>query len=215
MAAKIKMTRPELKKQRDVLSRYKRYLPMLKMKQQLLQAAVLAATRRLHEAETAVRRQEHKIIEYQAILTDPPGIAMTYLTKPLEVETSWTNIAGVKIPRMEMVIFPKALYSLFSTPPWVDSAVDDLRKLNRRRERAALIRIEINLIKKELTKIIQRINLFEKVMIPKAKEAIRTISIYLADEQTAGVGRAKIAKAKQREKAAKQLSAMSLEDSLE
>ncbi|MBU4330371.1 MAG: V-type ATP synthase subunit D, partial [Acidobacteria bacterium] len=113
------------------------------------------------------------------------------------------------------VIFPKALYSLFSTPPWVDSAVDDLRKLNRRRERAALIRIEINLIKKELTKIIQRINLFEKVMIPKAKEAIRTISIYLADEQTAGVGRAKIAKAKQREKAAKQLSAPSLEDGLE
>jgi V/A-type H+/Na+-transporting ATPase subunit D len=204
MAAKIKLTRPELKKQRDVLARYKRYLPMLKLKQQLLQAAVLAATRRQYEAETAVQRQERKIEKYSAILTDPPGIAMAYLTQPLKVETSWTNIAGVRVPRMEKVIFPEALYSLFSTPPWVDSALDDLRKLNRRREKEALIRIEVGLIKKELTKIIQRINLFEKVMIPRAKEAIRTISIYLADEQTAGVVRAKIAKAKQKVKAAKQ-----------
>ena len=42
----------------------------------------------------------------------------------------------------------------------------------------------------------QRVNLFEKVKIPEAKEAIRIIRIKLGDEMTAAVGRAKIAKNK-------------------
>ncbi|MCX5669743.1 MAG: hypothetical protein NTU94_00260, partial [Planctomycetota bacterium] len=43
---------------------------------------------------------------------------------------------------------------------------------------------------------IQRVNLFEKIKIPEAREAIRVIRIRLGDEMTAAVGRAKIAKAK-------------------
>ncbi len=35
MAIKIKMTRPELKRRRDALRRFERYLPMLKLKQQV------------------------------------------------------------------------------------------------------------------------------------------------------------------------------------
>jgi len=42
----------------------------------------------------------------------------------------------------------------------------------------------------------ERVNLFEKIKIPEALEAIRVIRIHLGDEMTAGVGRAKIAKAK-------------------
>ena len=49
---------------------------------------------------------------------------------------------------------------------------------------------------RELTKIVQRVNLFEKVKIPEAKENIRRIRIQLGDEMTAAVGRAKIAKNK-------------------
>jgi hypothetical protein len=40
------------------------------------------------------------------------------------------------------------------------------------------------------------VNLFEKVKIPEAQEAIRVIRIKLGDEMTAAVGRAKIAKYK-------------------
>ncbi|MCD4823228.1 MAG: hypothetical protein K8S55_01360 [Phycisphaerae bacterium] len=51
-------------------------------------------------------------------------------------------------------------------------------------------------MQKELIKIIQRVNLFEKVKIPESLEAIRRIRIHLGDEMTAAVGRAKIAKGK-------------------
>ena len=37
---KIKLTRPELKRQRDALLRFERYLPMLKLKQQQLQLTI-------------------------------------------------------------------------------------------------------------------------------------------------------------------------------
>ena len=37
MAKKIKLTRPELKRQREALQRFQRFLPMLKLKQQQLQ----------------------------------------------------------------------------------------------------------------------------------------------------------------------------------
>ena len=48
----------------------------------------------------------------------------------------------------------------------------------------------------ELTRTLQRVNLFEKVMIPTTIENIRRIRIALGDQMTAGVARAKIAKAK-------------------
>ena len=52
------------------------------------------------------------------------------------------------------------------------------------------------LLNQELRKIVQRVNLFEKVKIPEIQEAIRVIRIHLGDEMTSAVGRAKIAKSK-------------------
>lgn len=203
MAGKIKLTRPELKKQKDILSRYKRYLPTLKLKQLLLQSGVLSAARKLGEAQSAVLQIKEKIQVYERILKDDPGVPIETLIKPTEVKTTSSNIAGVKIPQFKEAIFPKKRYSLFSTPSWVDWTIEDLQKLSIAKEKLALAELELTLLKRELTKIVQRINLFEKIMIPKAKDAIRKVSIYLADEQTAGVVRAKIAKAKQKVKAAR------------
>jgi V/A-type H+-transporting ATPase subunit D len=45
-------------------------------------------------------------------------------------------------------------------------------------------------------KVTQRVNLFEKVLIPRTREHIRRIRIYLADAERAAVVRSKIAKRK-------------------
>jgi V/A-type H+-transporting ATPase subunit D len=52
----------------------------------------------------------------------------------------------------------------------------------------------------ELRYVAQRVNLFEKVQIPAAREAVRRIRIALGDRQAAAVVRAKIAKAKSLER---------------
>ena len=57
----------------------------------------------------------------------------------------------------------------------------------------------MDLLGKERRLTSQRVNLFEKVKIPEAKENIRMISIYLGDQQTSAVVRGKIAKKKRLE----------------
>ena len=60
----------------------------------------------------------------------------------------------------------------------------------------ATLRIQVELLGKELRTTSQRVNLFEKVKIPETKENIRRIGIYIGDQQTAAVVRGKIAKKK-------------------
>ena len=196
MAKKIKLTRPELKRQRDMLSRFERYLPMLKLKQQQLQLTLREVQRKRREVLAAAEESREQIRPYKAVLADVAGVNVRNLSRPEKIETTDTNIAGVSIPVFQNVAFPVAVYSLFATPPWVDRAVADHRELNRHLAEAEVLQKQYDLLNRELTKIVQRVNLFEKVRIPQCREAIRVIRIKLGDEMTAAVGRAKIAKTK-------------------
>jgi len=196
MAAKFKLTRPELKRFRDRLARYQRYLPMLKLKQQQLQMSQREINRKRRKAREEVQQATARFAAYEAVLADTAGVAVRRLAEPAEVRTRRENIAGVNIPVLEEVVFPSVRYSLFGTPAWVDQALADLRELNRRRAVLDVLDQQYARIAHELTRIIQRVNLFEKVKIPEAKEAIRVIRIKLGDEMTDAVGRAKIAKNK-------------------
>ena len=196
MAKKITLTRPELKRQRDALARFLRYLPMLKLKQQQLQITLRDVARQRRQAEDDARAAEETFAPYRSILADLTGVNVTKMAKPIEVHTSRANVAGVNVPVFEGVEFAPPNYSLFATPAWVDQALADLREISRHRAAAEILIEVYRLLDCELSKIIQRVNLFEKVKIPSAREAIRIIRIKLGDEMTAAVGRAKIAKSK-------------------
>ena len=196
MAKKIRLTRPELKRHRDAMERFERYLPMLKLKQQQLQITLGQLEVKIRQVSSDYQQAFAKFSRYQDVLGDIAGVNVQQLAKPSEVKTSQTNVAGVTLPVFEEVSFPQARYSLFATPSWVDRAIADLRELNKRQAQLDILRRQHNLLRRELTKIIQRVNLFEKVKIPEAREAIRIITIRLGDEMTAAVCRAKIAKAK-------------------
>ncbi len=196
MAKRFKLTRPELKRQREALKRFEHYLPMLKLKQQQLQMTVREVQQKRKAAQEAVRASREKFQPYSAVLADCAGLDVRRLSRASDVRTSTTNIAGVNVPVLEDVVFPEAVYSLFATPPWVDQALADLRDISRHESEEDVLRRQHEMLQHELTKIIQRVNLFEKVKIPEAREAIRVIRIKLGDEMTAAVGRAKIAKAK-------------------
>lgn len=196
MPQKIKLTRPELKRHRDRLTRFQRYLPMLKLKQQQLQVTLGEVANRRREAEKAADEASLKVQRYEAVLADLAGVPVRQYASPEQVHSSRVNIAGVEVPVFEGVTFPEATYSLFGTPVWVDQALADLREQSRRQAVVDVLREEEVILQGELARTIQRVNLFEKVMIPESREAIRRIRIRLGDELAAGVGRAKIAKKK-------------------
>ena len=190
---KIKFTRTELKQQRDALARFKRYLPTLKLKQQQVQSSIVQTRQQFRGKEQAVSTTERTLSTYDGLFNDVAGINFTKLSAPDSVNTSTHSIAGVYVPRFENIAFPKADFSLFATAPWVDKALDDLKELNQQKAELGILKECLDLLQAELKKVMQRVNLFEKVKIPDTLENIRRIRIALGDQMTAGVARAKIA----------------------
>jgi len=179
-----------------MLARFERYLPMLKLKQQQLQLRIRQVTDERSEARQQLRQATETFRPYEAVLSDVAGLNVRGLAEPENVRTTSLNVAGVKVPVYEAVDFPPANYSLFGTPGWVDRTLADLRQISTRQASLDVLTQQYQILHKEVTRITQRVNLFEKVKIPEAREIIRIIRIKLGDEMTAGVGRAKIAKSK-------------------
>ena len=195
MPEKPKFNKTALKGQRDALAKYQKFLPILLLKKMQLQLVirqlepVLEAKRReLEETLTSVR-------PWAKLLSEPSVDVEDYLQVE-EVRTKKDNIAGVEVPEFDQVVYKDFFYSLFATPAWLDKAVDVLRRLVALREELRVLLEKDKLLREELRTTTQRVNLFEKKLIPELRENIRKIKIFLGDDETAAVGRAKLAKGK-------------------
>ena len=197
---KIKLTWTELRQQRNALARFELYLPTLQLKQQQLQSAIFKTRREHHKVKQAADACAEKISTYRTAFNDTAGINVVAFSVPADIKTATANIAGVRVPVFESAAFPPAAYSLFGTSSWVDQALNDLREQNLRLAQLEIIARKLNLLHTELSRVTQRVNLFEKVIIPQARENIRRIRIALGDRMTAAVARAKIAKEKLEER---------------
>ena len=195
MPEKPKFNKTALKGQRDSLAKYQKFLPILLLKKMQLQLVirqlepVLETKRRELEATVA------SIEPWAGLLSDETVDIEDYL-QIKEVRTKRDNIAGVEIPEFDQVLYEDIPYSLFATPGWLDKALQVLRQLVSLREELRVLLEKEALLKEELRTTTQRVNLFEKKLIPELRENIRKIKIFLGDDETAAVGRAKLAKAK-------------------
>jgi V/A-type H+-transporting ATPase subunit D len=194
MAQKAKLTKSELKRQKDSLKRFERYLPTLQLKKQQLQLVMrqIEQKRQARLAERDAFRQQ--LQAWIAVFGEP--IDLTALIQIERIETSTANIAGIDIPVFEELTFVDVEYDLFEMPLWVDQGINALKHMLRYDAEISVLEQQYALISEELHMTTQRVNLFEKVKIPEAKEVIRVIQIYLGDQQTAAVVRGKMAKGK-------------------
>jgi len=193
--AKIKFTKGELKRQRDALKRFERYLPILQLKKQQMQLEIQRTRQRLNLKNQELDNLENEISKWAGLLQEPGDYTACWI-KPENIITSSLNIAGVDMPIFERVEFKDAEYDLFLTPLWVDIAITALRKLTALLEEKKILNKQLQILSDELRITNQRVNLFEKVKIPECSENIRRIRIYLGDQQASAVGRSKIAKKK-------------------
>ena len=177
------------------MTQFQRYLPILQLKQQQLQLEVQKTEARLKKLKEEVEQIKEDMVSWIGVLAEPK-IDLTPWVKPKDVVTSTTNIAGVDVPVFKRADFAEVDYDIFSMPLWVDSAVDEIRRLSELIAETDITQEEHNILNRELKVTMQRVNLFEKVKIPESKENIRVIQIYLGDQYTNAVGRSKIAKRK-------------------
>ena len=196
----IKLTKNEQKKQKDALKQFQRYLPTLQLKQQQLQAVIRECEAEIKRLKAEQEKARGALSSWIAVYGEngnfPEEKSISHLAVVDRIEKDRRNIAGVSVPVFRELVFKEIAYDLDEYPLWVDKAVIALRDIAKY---DALVKTEeekISLLSAELRTTTQRVNLFEKVKIPEAKENIRVIGIYLQDQQTAAVVRGKISKKK-------------------
>ena len=180
--AAVKLTKNELKKQKDALKRFTRYLPTLILKKQQLQMEI----RKVEEREEALVREKDAVEQdfrrWIGVFGEDAGLDENILVLE-ELQTGRGSIAGVAIP-----VFQGARFAPLSYDLW------EMRRVMLLDLELRVLEEQRRLLAEELKVTTQRVNLFEKIKIPETRSNIKRISIYLGDQQTAAVVRGKIAK---------------------
>lgn len=194
--AEIKLTKNELRAQQSRLNQLEKYLPTLQLKKAMLQAEVNEARVEIAKCEEAYNRLRTEVDHYSPLLTQNISINLSDSAKILKVHRRYENIAGVEVPYFEGIDFADFTYNLFETPSWVDPVTKGLRQLAEANVRIKIAEEKKAALEKEWREVSIRVNLFEKILIPRAMANIRKIKVFLGDQQLAAVSQAKVAKAK-------------------
>ncbi|MBQ1391227.1 MAG: V-type ATP synthase subunit D [Firmicutes bacterium] len=196
----IKLTKNEQKVQKDNLKQFERYLPTLQLKKQQLQSVIMKETAELEQLQKERAEMIGDLDDWIAVFAEntifEDSMKLDQLVQPDTVVCTTENIAGVKVPLFQELKFKDITYNVDDYPLWVDTALVKLREIARLDALASTQAKRVDALEKELRSTSQRVNLFEKVKIPEAKENIRVIGVYLGDQQTAAVVRGKISKKK-------------------
>ncbi len=194
--ARFKLNKVELTRLRRQVKTYNQYLPVLKLKQEQLQAEQLKARRELAGLKAELEAGRKELATLIPLLSEELIFDLASLLTPRHVEVTQRTVAGVDVPIVANVAFHQTTLSYFGNPAFVSRAIDKLRDFIRFDLKVRSYEERLRRISAELRRTTQKVNLFEQVLIPEATEGIRRIRIALGDQQVAAVGRAKIAKGK-------------------
>lgn len=191
---KIIFSKQELKRQKDLLKRFQRYLPTLTLKMQQLKL-------HLNQIETKLRQKQaerdayiRKNEQWTDVFGEEVGIEKYVQIKQLQISNE--NLAGISIPSLVGIQFTDSDYDLCQTPVWIDHGIAYLKERINIDAEIEILSAQRELVDQELRITTQRVNLFEKIRIPQTKKSISQIIIYLGDQHTAAVVRGKMAKKK-------------------
>lgn len=196
MTTAVKLTKTELRSQQTRLAQFRRYLPTLQLKKAMLQFEVMSAQMEISRLQEDLSMAVRQIETFSPFLLEKVSCNLVEYADLLHVKKRYENIAGVEIPIFEQVVFREAKYFLFDTPVWTDRATEMLRGLVTMREKISIAEEKQRALEKELRDVSIRVNLFEKILIPRSQMNISKIHIFLGDQQLAAVAQAKVAKRK-------------------
>lgn len=192
----VKLTKTELRVQQVKLAQLQKYLPTLQLKKSMLQMEVLSAVAEIEALTSKFNLHELRVTSFAQLFTDRFARDLFESVKILKVHKKIENIAGVDIPHFVSIDFAPAEYSLFNTPIWMETAIANVQEWISIREQIKIANEKKKALEKELREVSIRVNLFEKIMIPRAIDNIKKIKIFLGDQELAAVSQAKVAKRK-------------------
>ncbi len=162
----------------------------------MLQLEVHKARAEFEEHKKAFGEVRQKVLAFSSLLSQQMSVDPANGAKIDKIEKSYENIAGVEVPHLKSLSFLEFSYSLYDTPPWLDPVVEGLRGMAEAQVKMNIAEEKRLAIAHELRQVSIRVNLFEKILIPRARANIKKISVFLGDQALAAVARAKVAKNK-------------------
>jgi V/A-type H+/Na+-transporting ATPase subunit D len=193
--ARLSLSKSELARQTRQLKTYERFLPSLDLKRKQLMAERARARSQLLETEQRIRAQSLRVQEYLPMLSNRE-VDLDGLVRLEGVDLTQENLVGVMLPVIADVRLQVREYGLLAKPHWVDNLVEELTEALRLRVQRDVQQRRVELLEEAVRKVTQRVNLFDKVLIPRTRSNIGRIRIHLSDAERAAVVRSKIAKGK-------------------
>lgn len=191
----VKLNKSSLSLEQKNLKNYKQFLPSLDLKRQKLLIEKNKADHDLQSAQHHLKQLEARLGANYPMA----AVAELNLDNLLTIESvliEHQNIVGVTVPILKEIKFNRLPYAYFNTPHWLDSFREDLITVIQLKISLQLGNEQVDALNRALQVVTQRKNLFEKVLIPRSSSRIRTIQIFLSDNERAAVVRSKIAKKK-------------------
>ena len=193
--ARLPLNQTSLHDQSKRLAAFERFLPSVDLKRRQLIADRNKATRKLAER----REQLQKVLSRAADelqMLDGATVNLTNLVAVSGCDIVEENQMGVRLPLLREVHCEQRPYALLASPPWLDHLVEYLIDAMELELHCRVDAERLRLLEEAVRKSTQRFNLFDKVLIPRTRANIRRIQLFLADQSTAAVVRAKIAKSR-------------------
>ncbi len=194
--AEVKLTKNELKAQKTKLDQLQKYLPTLQLKKALLQAEVINAR---HEKAVLDERKDKdmkRLEDASSLLTMDMPFTIEEAVAIETIDLDYENIAGAELPKLKRVSFQPFQYDRYTAPVWIDGLIGIVKTALQTKISIEYATQRLMILEKELREVSIRVNLFEKVLIPRCTENIKKIKVFLGDLQLSQVGQAKVAKTK-------------------
>ncbi|KAA6186709.1 V-type ATP synthase subunit D [Thiohalocapsa marina] len=193
--SRVSLSKTSLAKQNQALRTYERFLPSLDLKRRQLmaeRAKEVAAQQQTRQRIAALRERVRETLPMLANTEVP----LDDLVRLRGLRLGEENVLGARLPRLEEIDIQLADYGLLGKPHWVDTLVELLAEMLRLRVEEDLHDQRIAVLDAAVRKVTQRVNLFDKVLIPRTRDNIKRIRVYLSDAERAAIVRSKIAKNK-------------------
>lgn len=193
--ARLNLSKMQMAREKADLAMYRRYLPSLDLKRKQLTAECNKSEKRIAGIEDEIARRTRGIGAEIPMLADSE-MDLKGLVTLKSAKLGEVNLVGQRLPVLEDIEVEIAPYGYMARPHWVDLVAMRLKEVLRLRVERLVEQRRVRLLEAAVVRVTQRVNLFDKVMIPRAQSNIRRINIALGDLERAAVVNSKISKRK-------------------
>ncbi|WP_417594220.1 V-type ATP synthase subunit D [Oceanospirillum sp.] len=192
---KLALNKSTLNKEGRKVKAYRKFVPALDLKRKQLLAERASSRKAMTEVEHKLETLRCQVREQLPMLPTYKG-SVDQLVEIKDFSLRQVNLVGIRLPELDSVSLQVRPYSSLATEHWLDPLVSLLKQNVELQLRQQILNKRMELLEAGLRKTTQRLNLFDKVLIPQAEKNIRKIRIALSDSERAGVVTSKIAKNK-------------------